>query len=71
MDGARGSFWDRSNRAQGFPQKRRFPTGWARLQLRWQVAILGQLQQGGNGRFGVSLAYGSGLCYSWKVADEQ
>ena len=35
------------------------------------VAILGRLQAGNNGMNFVSLANGSGLCYSLKVADEQ
>jgi hypothetical protein len=40
------------------------------LQLGGRVAILDELQQGGNGNISVSLAIEGGVCYSWKVANE-
>ena len=54
----------------GFPQKRRFPTGCAGLQLCGRAAILDELQQDGNGRMSVSLAIEGGVCYSWIVVNE-
>ena len=54
----------------GFPTKAVVSHRVGALQLRGRVAILGKLQQGGNGRNGVSLAYGGSVCYSWIVANE-
>jgi hypothetical protein len=41
------------------------------LQSDEQVAIVTELQQGAEGFGPLSLANGSGLCYSLKVADEK
>jgi len=54
----------------GFPTKTAISHRMGALQMRGKVAILGQLQQGGNGGSGVPLAIEGGVCYSWIVADE-